>query len=38
MFYLIDPKSITDARCLFFCKKLVACPIDFQHPLYGIDT
>ena len=36
MVYLIDPKSITDAKCIIFCKKLAACPLDIVYPLYGV--
>jgi len=38
MLYLVDPRSIkADPKCILYCKKLVACPLDWAYPLYGID-
>jgi len=38
MIYLIDPKSVRcQGRCKPVCQIVVnPCPLDLQHPLYGI--
>jgi hypothetical protein len=39
MVYLIDPKTIQcQTRCKPVCLTKIACPLDLQHPLYGIPT
>jgi hypothetical protein len=38
MIYLIDPKELNSARCKKLCGLYFTCPLDVQHPLYGIPT
>ncbi len=37
MIYLIDPKQAVPEKCPLYCSVYKdPCPLDLQHPLYGI--